>query len=106
MHDIVLHVESVFVVVEKLQLPLQVGDVGLQHGLNGRGGGSLSLHQLPLGFQHFVLLLQVSYLWHKQEPNQTDPNVFYRDRLSHWLLNISPKTNNVSKWTIGSIKMI
>ena len=64
MHDIVLHVQSVFVIVEKVQVLLQAGDVGLQHGFNRRGGGGLSLHHIPLGLHHFVLLLQVPHLWH------------------------------------------
>lgn len=66
-HDIVLHVKFELVIVEALQLSLQVADVGLQHGLHVGGGGGLSLQQVPLGFQHFVLLFQVSYLWHQKE---------------------------------------
>lgn len=78
-HDVVLHVKFVFVVVEKVQLPLQVGNVGLQHGLGIGGGCGLLLQQLPLGIQHFILLLQKSHLWHTNQPqNQWGRNVYHR----------------------------
>lgn len=61
-HGAVLRVESAFVVGDTVQLLLQAGDVGLQHGFDLRRGGCFLLQQLPLGLQHFVLLLQVSHL--------------------------------------------
>lgn len=72
MHGAVLQVESALVTVDKVQLPLHVGDVGLQHGFHLRGGGRLLLQQLPLGLQHFVLLLQVSHLRHKESTHVPD----------------------------------
>lgn len=75
-HSVVFTVNSVFVFVEIVQLALQFVDVGLQHGFNVRGAGSLALQQLPLSFQHFVLLLQVSHLRHNEEvPTKSDKHL-------------------------------
>ena len=49
-------------VAEPVQLPAQVGDVGLEHGVDVGAGGGLILQQAPLGLQHFVLLLQEANL--------------------------------------------
>ena len=49
-------------VAEPVQLPAQVGDVGLEHGVDVGAGGGLILQQAPLGLQHFVLLLQEAHL--------------------------------------------
>lgn len=49
-------------VAEPIQLSAQVGDVGLEHGVHVAACGGLFLQQLPLGFQHLVLLLQVADL--------------------------------------------
>lgn len=50
------------VVAEAVQLPAQVSNVGLKHGVNVGAGGGLSLEQVPFGLQHFVLLLQEANL--------------------------------------------
>lgn len=50
------------VVAQTVQLSAQVGDVGLKHGVDVGARGGLSLQQVPLGLQHFVLLLQEAHL--------------------------------------------
>lgn len=70
-HSFIISVKSLFVIVESLKVLLQMADVGFQPRLNVRGGGRLSLKQVPLGLQHFVLLLQKSYLWHRKKVQTT-----------------------------------
>ena len=57
-----LRVQVLLVQGELLQLGLQALDVGLEQGLTLRGRPSLSIQHLPLGLQHFILLLQVPHL--------------------------------------------
>ncbi|TNN53917.1 hypothetical protein EYF80_035894 [Liparis tanakae] len=49
-------------VAEAVQLPPQVGHVGVEHGVHAGARRRLLLHQLPLGLQHLVLLLQEAHL--------------------------------------------
>ena len=49
-------------VAQAVQLSAQVGDVGLEHGVDVGAGGGLLLQQAPLGLQHLVLLLQEAHL--------------------------------------------
>lgn len=58
LHVVQVGLQLDLVVAEAVQLPAQVGDVGLEHGVDVGAGGGLLLHQLPLGLQHLVLLLQ------------------------------------------------
>lgn len=88
-HDFILHVEFLLVIVEVVQLFLQSGNVGLQPGLNVRGGDSLFLKKFPLGFQHFVLLFQRSDLWYKEEV-QTKPKIFFKE--AFWDLDFLQST--------------
>ena len=57
-----LPVQLELIVVDHVQLPPQVGHVGLEHGLNVGALRPLVLQQLPLGLQHLVLLFQVAHL--------------------------------------------
>lgn len=49
-------------IAQAIQLSAQVGDVGLEHGVDVGAGGGLFLQEAPLGLQHFVLLLQEAHL--------------------------------------------
>jgi len=58
-------------VAQAIQLSAQVGDVGLEHGVDVGAGGCLLLQQLPLGLQHLVLLLQEAHL-HRNTHTHTE----------------------------------
>lgn len=62
LHVVQVSLQPHLVVTQAVQLSAQVGDVGLEHGINVGAGGSLSLEETPLGLQHFVLLFQEAYL--------------------------------------------
>lgn len=61
-----LSVQLDLIIVDHVQLPAQVGHVGLEHGLNVGALRPLALQQFPLGLQHLVLLLQVAHLMGEQ----------------------------------------
>lgn len=62
LHVLQLSLQLDLLVAQAIQLSAQVSDVGLKHGVNVGAGGGLFLQELPLGLQHFVLLLQEAHL--------------------------------------------
>ena len=61
-HRVVLHNQSVLVILYLLQLPTQVSNVAVEQGLDLRGVCRLAVQQIPFGLQHLILLLQQSHL--------------------------------------------
>lgn len=62
LHVLQLALQLDLLIAKPIQLSAQVGDVGLKHSIDVGTGGGLFLQQLPLGLQHFVLLLQEANL--------------------------------------------
>lgn len=73
-----------FFMTQVVQMLSQVGDVGFEHHVDVRARGGLFLQKFPLGFQHFVLLFQESYLLRKMTIKVENENmkpfyIFYID---------------------------
>ncbi len=58
-----------FVIAKAVELSAQIGDVGLEHGVDVGACGRLVLKKAPFCLQHLVLLLQETYL-HWQDENR------------------------------------
>lgn len=67
LHVVQVSLQPHLVVTQAVQLSAQVGDVGLEHGINVGAGGCLVLQEAPLSLQHLVLLFQEAYLCVERE---------------------------------------
>lgn len=58
LHIVKVGLQLHLVVAQAVELSAQVGNVGLEHGVDVGAGGGLALEEVPFGLQHFVLLFQ------------------------------------------------
>ena len=67
LHVLQLPLQLHLLIAQAVQLSAQVGDVGLEHGVDVGACGGLVLQEAPLGLQHLVLLFQEAYLGVERE---------------------------------------